>query len=80
MCWAGRQEIVAVIAVDEDDEGLEEVSVLTVEEVADEVEADAGERLSVQSSHQSSSVTLVVILLSVNHFFRPSGTKKCAFG
>ena len=81
MCWAGRQEIVAVM---EALAGLEVVVSVTVDEEDEEVLAAvffelSGPRCKLHSSHQSSSVTCVIPLL-LNHFLSPSGTKKCAFG
>ena len=83
MCWAGRQEIVAVMPPAASF-GLAVVVDVTVDEADEAVLATdffdaSGPRCKLHSSHQSSSVTAVMLLL-LNHFLSPSGTKKCAFG
>lgn len=79
VCWHGRQEIRAVIASFDSGADAVDAAVEAIEVRCEDFVFDLGVRVRSTSSHQSSSVQAVTPE-SLNHFLRPSGTKKCASG
>lgn len=80
MCWQGRQEIRADMVEEDGFEEVVEVTDVVREDFSLHFSLDVdGLRLRSTSSHQSSSSHLVMPQ-EANHFFRPSGTMKCALG